>query len=198
MVTISDCIFEYSHSSGRKVFGEILSAPGLEVCAVRALQAAFEVEAPGGVERAELGVQRQYHHEARNPIHSVVGFPFLEVAERGFNYVRRHIVSILLGIQENRLLLEVSEQHPSESGKSVSPSHQTAIDDVGAFLGRFTRKILGLADGEDLLITLRDLLKFLHQRAVLPYEGVHLSFLLRKLVRGFHHIPGPVDPASVT
>ena len=31
MVTISDCISEYPHSFGRKVFGEILSAPGLEV-----------------------------------------------------------------------------------------------------------------------------------------------------------------------
>ena len=53
MVTISSCISEYPCSFGRKVLGEILSAPGLEVCAMRALQTAFEVEAPCGFKGAE-------------------------------------------------------------------------------------------------------------------------------------------------
>lgn len=51
MVTVSSCISEYPCSFGRKVLGEILSAPGLEVCAVRALQTAFEVEAPCSPEK---------------------------------------------------------------------------------------------------------------------------------------------------
>ena len=196
MVTVSGCISDYPRSLGRKVFWEILSSPVLEVCAVRTLQTAFEVEAPGGFERAEFGVQREYHHEACDPVHPVVGCPVLEVAERGFHDVRRHIVNILLGIQEGSFLPEVSEHHPGEPGKPVSTSHQTAVDDAGAFLGRFAGKAFGLAYGEDLLIALRGFLKFLHQRAVLPYEVIHLPLLWRKFVRGFNHIPGPVDPAE--
>jgi len=48
MVWISDCIIEYSHAFCHKVFGEILFAPSLEVCTVRALNATLEVEVAGG------------------------------------------------------------------------------------------------------------------------------------------------------
>jgi len=43
MVWISDCIIDYSGVFCRKVFGEILFAPSLKVCTVRALQTALEV-----------------------------------------------------------------------------------------------------------------------------------------------------------
>lgn len=42
---ISGCISEYPHSFGRKVFREILSAPGLEVSIVRAFQTALGINA---------------------------------------------------------------------------------------------------------------------------------------------------------
>jgi len=43
MVTVSVCVIEYSQPFGRKVFGEILFAPSLEVWIVRALKATLEV-----------------------------------------------------------------------------------------------------------------------------------------------------------
>jgi len=32
MVTVTDCVIEYSHPFGCKIFGEILFAPSCEVC----------------------------------------------------------------------------------------------------------------------------------------------------------------------
>ncbi len=58
MVTLSNCISEYTYSFGRKVFGKILFLPCLEVGAACPLKAALEVEVTRRFKRAEFGVQR--------------------------------------------------------------------------------------------------------------------------------------------
>lgn len=187
---------QYTRPFGGEVFGKVVPFPSLDIRYPVAFQGGLEVNLSHPLKRTELRFQRHDKDEARDTLHAVRGFPFLEAAEQGFNDVGRHIVRITIASEQGCLLSEVANHHAPELRESFSSPHESPVDEGDTLHGYLSGESGLLAEREHFAEAGHNLIQFLDQCSVFPNEGVHTTFLGGEGIGGLHHVLRPLGPVE--